>query len=172
MVVTVGVMIGYSFVFPDRYRAEIESAAARYGVDENLISGVIWAESKFDPNAVSAAGAMGLMQIKPSTGAYIAAALKVPYSDERLFDPAYNIELGAYYLSYLFKRFNTEADVLAAYNAGEGRVRQWLTDEVGYQYQETSDYVRRVLFAKRIFVQKSYYHVRHNNKHGAFVSIK
>jgi len=119
---------------PDDFDGLILDACQRYGVDPALVKGVIHAESGFDPNAVSRAGAKGLMQLMDAT----AAGLGVSDS----FDPSENVEAGVRYLSELIDRYQDEALALAAYNAGPGAV-----DRYGGipPFAETQSYVPRVL---------------------------
>jgi len=109
------------------YGEYVEKYSKEFNVDENLVYAVIKAESDFDKDAVSSSGARGLMQIMPGT--YIddiCVALGTPADADALFDPETNIRAGTYYLSYLIDHFGSVRSAVAAYNAGIGRVREWL----------------------------------------------
>lgn len=125
---------------------EAEYYSNRYGVDVYVTLAVIATESGFNPRAVSYKGAVGLMQLMPSTAEWVSEKLNVEYNYDALFDAEYNIMLGTYYLSYLLKSFDYEY-AIAAYNAGEGNVREW--QEMGIEvedipYKETREYVGKV----------------------------
>ena len=118
----------------DAYAAEVRAAALEFGVEEAVVRAIIHAESAFRPNAVSHAGAQGLMQLIPAT------ASRFGVGD--VFDPNQNIRGGVQYLAWLLKRFNNDLTLAAAgYNAGEGAV-----DRHGGvpPYAETQRYVVRV----------------------------
>lgn len=113
----------------------LERAAAESGVDRALLQAVVQQESAFNPLAVSPAGAVGLMQLMPTT------ARRFGVRDR--FDPAQNLRGGAAYLAWLMDHFGHDLDlVLAAYNAGEGSVRRH-GNRVP-PYAETQNYVRSV----------------------------
>ncbi len=117
------------------YTPLIEQAAARYGLDPALLSGLIEQESGFDPTAASSAGALGLTQLMPSTAASLGVSEPL--------NPAQSIEGGARYLSQLLHQFGgSTADALAAYNAGPGAVEQYGGVP---PYAETQQYVAKVL---------------------------
>lgn len=141
-----------------RYDDLIESYAEKYAVSVDLIHAVCYVESRYNAIAVSSQGAIGVMQILPETGEWIASLLDMPdYSTNRLYEPEINIQLGIFYLSYLFARFDEEWCVIAAYNAGEGRVKEWLRDGVELDtipFPETKNYVRKVMRAMRLYGNK------------------
>lgn len=117
------------------YAAEISAAATRNGVDPNLLSGLIRAESNFDPNATSPAGAQGLTQLMPGTAAGLGVTNPL--------DPAQSIDGGARYLRQQLDHFGGDVTkALAAYNAGPGAVERFGGVP---PYEETQNYVRRVL---------------------------
>ncbi|MBK1704220.1 lytic transglycosylase domain-containing protein [Halochromatium glycolicum] len=119
-----------------RYESLIQRAADRHGLMPELLHAVIRTESAYKPNALSHAGACGLMQLMPGT----AARFRV----DDIWDPAENIEGGAAYLRFLLDLFEYDLRLaLAGYNAGENAVKRY-----GNQippYPETEDYVRKVL---------------------------
>jgi soluble lytic murein transglycosylase-like protein len=129
-----GVDFGNVRLNVDAYAAEVRAAALEFGVEEAVVRAIIHAESAFRANAVSHAGAQGLMQLIPAT------ASRFGVTD--VFDPAQNIRGGVQYLAWLMKRFNNDLTLAAAgYNAGEGAV-----DRHGGvpPYAETQRYVVRV----------------------------
>jgi soluble lytic murein transglycosylase-like protein len=116
------------------FKAEIDAAAAKYGIDPALLRGLIRQESNFDPNAGSPAGAQGLAQLMPGT----AAALGVTNP----LDPAQSIDGGAKYLRQQLDAFGGDVTkALAAYNAGPGAVQRYGGVP---PYAETQNYVRQV----------------------------
>ena len=139
---------------PLRHEDIIRQQAADKGVDAALIAAVIFEESKFR-DATSHAGARGLMQITPQTADYIAAKSGgIAFEQGDLASPQINIAYGAWYLDYLSEKYDgREVAVVAAYNAGEGKVDEWvataggltLFDEGDVQFPETRAYVDGVL---------------------------
>lgn len=143
--------------FQLKYVDLIQTYSDEYDLEPSFVAGVICTESKFREEAVSHAGARGLMQIMPATGEEIAEALGVPFHVEDLFDPETSIRFGCYYLRQQLDRFDENPAVaLAAYNAGPNKAEQWLSEygldskgRIAYiPYEETRNYVNRVLQAK------------------------
>ena len=125
-------------------------------------------ESGFDPNAKSVKGAMGLMQIMPETGTWIAGMLGIEdFKTNDLYNPKVNIRLGSWYISKLFDTFGGNlAIAIAAYNGGEGNVSQWLKDGrwsgdieelEDVPFKETSNYIRSVRLVYSVY-EKLYNH--------------
>ena len=143
--------------YPIRYAAEVNAAAAEFDLEPAYLYAVILAESSFRPDAVSSVGALGLMQVMPETGEWIAGKLDLSdsFTADMLTDPALNVRFGSWYLRYLLNRYDGDKRCAsAAYHAGQGTVDAWLADPsmspdghtlsaIGY---ETTDYyVNKVL---------------------------
>jgi len=140
---------------PEAVDSAIEAAANRHGVDPNLVRAIVKVESNFNPHAVSRKGALGLMQLMPTT----ARSMNV----SNAFDPHQNVDAGVRHLKALLENYNGNLELtLAAYNAGSGAVSR----SGGVPpYRETRDYVRKITdlywsgatlaaFAPRIHVSK------------------
>ena len=107
----------------ERLAHTIRAAAERHDLQVSLVLAVIHVESRFDSFAVSPVGAIGLMQILPSTGAELAAREGLDWRGARsLFDPFVNVRLGTAYLKQLTERYGSVPTALAAYNWGPGRI--------------------------------------------------
>lgn len=107
----------------------VERAARENGIPEDLIFGIIWVESRFNPEAVSPVGARGLMQLMPKTADHLAECIQWKGRHEA-FDPEFNIAAGSYYIARLIKQFDGDVDLaLAAYNAGPTKIRRWMGDD-------------------------------------------
>jgi len=143
------------WLYPEPLPDVLVPAARRMGVDPALVLAVMRRESSFRPDARSAAGAEGLLQLKPATADRLAALLGVPGGiGARLRDPETAIPVGAHYLGLLLARFGEPALAVAAYNAGPAPVADWATARRGMAldawvesipYRETRQYVKIVL---------------------------
>jgi soluble lytic murein transglycosylase len=144
---------------PLRHQDTIRAQARAKGLDPSLIAGVIYAESKFS-DSTSSAGALGLMQLLPSTADFIAQRSGgTKFTTADLATPEINIAYGSWYLRYLLNRYGgDEVLALAAYNGGMGNVDRWVAEagSRGHRLQvsdipfpETRAYVQRVLDARR-----------------------
>ncbi len=137
--------------FPLPYELNLRSEAAHNQVDPMLVAGLIRQESAFESKALSRAGAVGLMQVEPTTALKVARQLRVRYARARLTDPGYNLQIGSRYLANLLQSFGTPEAALAAYNAGEDHVAEWTT---GQNYLETPEFVESIPFTEtREYVQ-------------------
>lgn len=142
---------GLKLLYPFPNWEEIHRWANVYSIDPSLVAALIRTESHFRPHAVSSAGAIGLMQIMPATGKWIADKIGVDgFTTSDLYDPGTNIHLGIWYLRYLIDRFGRVDAALAAYNAGPGNVERWQR-EGDEAFPETSEYVRRVQEGERAY---------------------
>jgi len=153
-------------LYPVVYSDYIINASKKYSIDPFLLLAIAREESRYNPEAISPAGAIGLLQIMPSTARRLSLEIKKDNGSvggevaveaqswhALLTDPALNIELGAFYLSRLIKRYGVLSYAIAAYNAGEAAVDSWLKNNYSDEdefiedipYGETINYVKRVL---------------------------
>ncbi len=145
----------HRYWYPMAYWDEVSGAARKYDLDPMVALSVMREESHFDADALSVAGARGLMQIMPQTAYRLDRTAKLGIQkDSQIHDVRTNINLGVFYLKSLSGEFRTIAHALAAYNAGEAAVRKWEKDG-SYKnidefiedipYGETQNYVKKVL---------------------------
>ncbi|MFZ5649075.1 MAG: lytic transglycosylase domain-containing protein [Bacillota bacterium] len=150
------------FFMPIPYRDTIFREAANSGIDGYLLAAMVKTESNFNPGAVSVKGARGLMQIMPETGRWVAGQRGIPnYSPELLFNPEFNVKIGALYVADLYKEYNGDTVlVLAAYNAGRGNVKKWIEENYWtgkrgsldqIPFPETRQFIRKVLFYQQAY---------------------
>lgn len=116
------------FLYPRKYTEYVEKYSEEYGISEILIYAVIHTESGFDPDAVSNAGAIGLMQMTEDTFDWLLTKTGEEYVFEDLFTPEISIKYGTYFLSLLQDEYEITATVAAAYHAGMGNVSSWLAN--------------------------------------------
>ncbi|MBR2432473.1 MAG: lytic transglycosylase domain-containing protein [Clostridia bacterium] len=157
-------------VYPQEYSEIVSKYAAEYNVPEDVIYATIKVESNFDPEAISVAGARGLMQMLPSTFEWLTGEehLSEHLTPNLLFDPEVNIRYGTYYLKYLYTKFDYNWNTAsAAYNGGEGNVAKWLSDKnysdgegnlVSFpkEFGETKNYVKKIRHSRDMYL-KLYY---------------
>jgi soluble lytic murein transglycosylase len=143
--------------FPLGFAADVEEVVETYDLDRSVFYGVIREESHFAPAIVSHAGAVGLAQLMPSTAEDVARRMRL--SQYELTDPATNLALGAHYLSYLRGRFPSYLHALAAYNGGQGRVRQWMTHYglQGILFHEAIPLAETRHYVRKVVVSAAYY---------------
>ena len=141
-------------LYPLRYEETIREVSEQHGLEPTFVAGVVYAESRFRPEARSHRGAHGLMQLLPETAKFIQERSGIE-GDWR--DPEVNLRIGAWYLGYLKEHYSgDERLMLAAYNSGESRVNGWISDEgfdVGEDipFKETRNYVENVLEAQETY---------------------
>lgn len=145
--------------YPVGYSGVIGENSVERRIPVRLVLAVVREESRFDPAVTSRAGAVGLMQIMPSTGEWLATKIGVTdFSYEKLSDPSFSITAGCWYLRHLLDRYDgSVVAALAAYNAGHSRIESWArrftpamhpmiaVEMIGIR--ETREYVKRVLDA-------------------------
>jgi soluble lytic murein transglycosylase len=133
--------------YPLEYESIIEGHARNYRLDPALLAAVIYRESKFDPQAKSGSGAIGLMQLTPETAKGIAlrtGGTRFQLAD--LYDPELNVRYGSWYLRHLLDVYDgDERRALAAYNGGQGNLAR------GVVFRETQEYVDRVLASRDVY---------------------
>ena len=145
----------FSLRYQTPYKDEISNAATQQALDQALVFGLIRQESRFWAEAVSSAGALGLMQVMPATAKWVAGKLKATdYRPSQLASVAVNTGLGTFYLRTVLDQMEgSEPMAAAAYNAGPGRARAWRADvplegaiyAESIPFNETRDYVKKVL---------------------------
>jgi soluble lytic murein transglycosylase len=139
------------YYYPVHWEREISEAASRHRVNPYLVAAVIDTESGWDADVRSGAGAVGLMQVLPSTAEELARrgiVDRVAYPPEKLSDPGVNIEYGTAYLRYLVERYHEIEIALAAYNAGLRNADQWA--KRGGDIRETIEFPETRYFVLKV----------------------
>ena len=153
----------YAYFYPVKYYDLIVQYAQENDLDSALVASVINVESGYNSDALSSKGAIGLMQIMPSTGEWISSQIGEDFSQNEMFNPETNIKYGCFYLNYLLRYFGDEKLALCAYNAGQGNVVSWLKNEEYSKdgatldkipYKETQNYLSRVLKNRHYYKNK------------------
>jgi soluble lytic murein transglycosylase len=140
-------------LFPKAYWSDLKRSSAANGLDPYLVASLIRQESEFNPNAVSRANAVGLMQLLPKTGKQVAKEVKLQrYNASQLYTPAVNLQLGTRYFRGMVDKFGGSFEyALAAYNAGSDRVEDWLNQG---KYRDPQEFVESIPFTEtREYVQ-------------------
>lgn len=143
-----------NYMYPYKHKDVIEKYSKEYDLDPYFVLAIIKTESKFKSDARSHKNAIGLMQITEDTGKWIAEKMDLTdYTTDKLYEEEYNIKMGCWYLNNLREEFSDTDLVIAAYNAGRGRVSEWLLNseyssdgkKLSYiPYAETKSYVDKV----------------------------
>lgn len=142
--------------YPLHYEHIISSHSQNYEIDGALLAAVIYRESDFDPDAVSSSGAVGLMQLLPATADGIATFTGgLAFERDDLYDPELNVRYGSFYLKRLLDRYGELELALAAYNAGQATVDDWLASSSGIAYPETREYVADIVRIREVY-RRSY----------------
>ncbi|MDE3106186.1 MAG: transglycosylase SLT domain-containing protein [Acidobacteriota bacterium] len=152
----------WTLLFPRPYWSDLTADAQRNGLDPFLVAALIRQESEFNPGAVSHANAVGLMQLLPSLGKVLARRQGMKgFGIVKLLNPATNLQLGTANLKSVLDRFGGQPEyALAAYNAGDVPVRQWMSSGdykdlpefvESIPYSETRDYVQAILRNREMY---------------------
>ena len=158
----------WTFAFPRPYWMDVQNFSKNAGIDPYLALAIMREESLYQADVVSPASARGLMQLMPYTGKRVAKIIGLKLRDEKdLFNPKINIQLGTSYLGQISKRFGEVIQIAGSYNAGPGRMKEWLKrfpdrdlDEFveSIPYIETRNYVKRVFRTHQLY--KAIYEAR------------
>ncbi len=146
-----------------KYEAEIDKYAEEFAIEKELLAALIYVESRFDNYSQSSKGAVGLMQLMPSTAIWIAEELgHNDFKLEDLNNPELNIKFGSWYFAYLYQKFDKNLiQTIAAYNAGENNVRIWISNgwdgniNTRLPFEETDNFVRRVISTQNFYKENT-----------------
>ncbi|MFN8223764.1 MAG: lytic transglycosylase domain-containing protein [Gaiellales bacterium] len=140
--------------YPLRYESLIRTHARNYDLDPALLAAVVYTESRFNPKAVSEAGAIGLMQLLPETARGIAVRTGGDaFVTDDLYDPEINVRYGSWYLRNLVRKYGDVRIALAAYHAGQGNVDSWRAAGKGIVFPETRTYVENVTRLRSVYAR-------------------
>lgn len=163
-------------MYPFPYRQMIIERSSESGLDPLLVAAMIQKESGFDPQAVSKKGAVGLMQVMPDTGCWIAGKMGIAgFTPEMLTDPDCNLRIGCWYLHYLRVEYQGDwVRVLAAYNAGMGNVQQWIgkgTWTGTWESREAIPFIQTRTYLAEIAVKYSMYNRIYRSEVGGVPAV-
>ncbi len=141
--------------YPLEYDHIVRGHAEQYDLDAALLAAVIYRESEFDADARSSSGAIGLMQLLPDTAEGIAQLTGGSgFVVDDLYDPEINVRYGSFYLRRLLRKYDDERLALAAYNAGQANVDEWVADgREEIPFPETREFVENVLEARELYAR-------------------
>ncbi|MHA6483286.1 lytic transglycosylase domain-containing protein [Paenibacillus sp. strain BS8-2] len=146
------------WMYPIHYKEDIRVSALNYDLEPHLVAAIIRAESNFETGKESKKGALGLMQLMPTTAEWVVEKAGFESVDEDMLKNRadVSIEIGSWYLATLHEQFDhNKVASIAAYNAGPGNVRKWLDEEKWdgelkssdqIPFGETRHYVQRVFY--------------------------
>jgi len=141
--------------YPLKYTHEVEKYSELYDVKQEIIYATILCESGFDPEAVSGKSAVGLMQLTPDTFEWLCTKTGEDSDKLDISDPETNIKYGTFFLSMLYEEFGDAKIAHAAYNAGRGRIKEWMKSSEYFKdgelyyipFSETRNYVEKIRVA-------------------------
>ncbi len=142
----------WNLLFPQSYWKLVQRQARASQLDAYLVMGLIRQESAFNPRATSSADARGLMQVLPKTASHSNRPSRIRSTGARLYNPTYNVRFGCSYLRTLLKEFDGKPEMaLAAYNAGDFRVKDWLKSN---SFRDSSEFLEAIpIHATRVYVE-------------------
>ena len=161
LIIVFGLTYGFKKSFPKMYLDSVERYANKHELDPLLVLSIIKVESNFDNEAVSEKGAKGLLQIMEPTAHWVSRKMDMPnYSPDMLYNPDCNINIGVWYLKWLYDKYNNMDLAIIAYNGGMGNVDKWLKDKnysddgktlLKIPFEETSNYLLKVKSAYKVY---------------------
>lgn len=139
-------------LYPIEYDEFVEASGTQYNLEKNFVYAVIKCESNFQNDAVSYAGAIGLMQMLPDTFEWLQTKTGDSLEADSLNDPETSIKYGCYLYSILLRQFGTVPEAVAAYHAGSGNVERWLKNK---QYSDDGKTLKEIPFkSTKAYVEK------------------
>jgi peptidoglycan lytic transglycosylase len=153
--------------YPTPHRDALEAAARQWDLDEATVYALVRQESRFNPEARSRVGAVGLMQLMPATARWVAKQIPVqPFRPQMLVSPEVNAQMGSYYFRRVLTALGSPLLATAAYNAGPGRARRWRDERPleGAIYVETIPFNETRDYVRKVFANAWYYHHRLTGK--------
>lgn len=164
LIFCVSIVVAFLLCFPRKYEKLIDKYSTEFHLSKSLVASVIDIESGYKADALSRSGAVGLMQVLPSTASDCAKRLKIDYEESDLYNVDTNIMIGCFYLRYLIDMFDGNIEnSLSAYNWGPKNVKDWIEDGnvdglgtiTNIPVEETRDYISK--FRVSNFVYKNIY---------------